>query len=210
MKLNIIIVDDHTVVRKGLKQILADEMMNVQTSEAGSAEELLQKIRNQKFDLVITDISMPGRSGIDLIKQLHIDYPDLPVLILSMHSETQYALRAITAGASGYLTKEMASHELVRAVRQILNGRKYISPMLAELLADNASGRKVGTSYQALSDREIEVLLRIARGRRVSEIAADLSLSINTINTYRARILEKLSLHNNAELTRYAIDNNLE
>lgn len=209
MKTQIIIADDHAVVRKGLKQILLDEMIDAHISEAGSAEQLLEMMRQQKFDLVVSDISMPGRSGIDLLKQLHIDYPTLPVLILSMHPETQYAVRALKAGAAGYLTKDTASEEFVKAVQQILNGRKYISPMLAELLADNVSGIITETSHEILSDREFEVLKLIAKGKSISEIGELLSVSVNTVSTYRSRTLEKMKLQTNADLTWYAIENKL-
>ncbi len=209
MKTQIIIADDHAVVRKGLKQILLDEMLDAQISEATSAEQLLEIMRQQKFDLVISDISMPGRSGIDLLKQLHIDYPSLPVLILSMHPEAQYAMRALKAGAAGYLTKDTASEELVKAVRQILNGRKYISPSLAELLAENVGGNINETSHDILSDREFEVMKLIATGKSISEIAEMLSISINTVSTYRSRVLEKMKLQTNADLTLYAVEHKL-
>lgn len=209
MKLQIIIADDHAIVRKGLKQILLDEMLDAQVSEASSAENLLEIMRQQKFDLVISDISMPGRSGIDLLKQLHIDYPSLPVLILSMHPETQYAMRALKAGAAGYLTKDTASEELVKAVQQILNGRKYISPSLAELLAENVGGNTTETSHEILSDREFEVMKMIAAGKSISEIAEALSISINTVSTYRSRVLEKMKLQTNANLTLYAVEHKL-
>ncbi len=209
MKLQIIIADDHAIVRKGLKQILLDEMLDAQVSEATSTENLLEIMRQQKFDLVISDISMPGRSGIDLLKQLHIDYPSLPVLILSMHPETQYAMRALKAGAAGYLTKDTASEELVKAVHQILNGRKYISPSLAELLAENVGGNTTETSHEILSDREFEVMKMIAAGKSISEIAEALSISINTVSTYRSRVLEKMKLQTNANLTLYAVEHKL-
>ncbi len=209
MPLQIIIADDHAVVRKGLKQILSDELLDAQISEATSAENLLEIIRKHKFDLVISDISMPGRSGIELLKQLRIDYPTLPVLILSMHPETQYAMRALKAGAAGYLTKDTASEELVKAVHQILNGRKYISPLLAELLAENITGSITETSHELLSDREFEVMKLIAAGKSISEIAETLSISINTVSTYRSRVLEKMKLQTNADLTLYAIEHKL-
>ena len=209
MELKIVITDDHAIVRKGLRQILADELLKAEISEAGSAEDLLEMLRTKKFDLVISDISMPGRSGIDLLKQLQIDYPELPVLILSMHPEAQYALRAIKSGAMGYLTKDCASDELVKAVRQILNGRKYISPSFAELLADNASGHVQQTPHETLSDREFEVFKLIASGKGLSDIADMLSVSVNTVSTYRSRIMEKMKLHTNADITVYAKDNKL-
>ena len=209
MKLQIIIADDHAVVRKGLKQILLDELIDAQISEATSAENLLEVMRQQKFDLAISDISMPGRSGIDLLKQLRINYPTLPVLILSMHPEAQYAMRAIKAGAAGYLTKDTASEELVKAVQQILNGRKYISPSLAELLAENLGGTATDTLHETLSDREFEVMKLIAAGKSISEIAETHSISINTVSTYRSRVLEKMKLQTNADLTLYAVEHKL-
>ncbi len=211
MKLKIIITDDHAVVRRGLKQILADEMMDAEVSEAVSAENLLEVLRKKKFDLIISDISMPGRSGIDLLKQLQLDHPHLPVLILSMHSETQYALRALKAGAKGYLTKDCAATELVTAVRQILSGRKYISPPVAELLAEQVV-RKVSDTplHETLSDREFEIFKLITQGKAPTDIALALSISVNTVSTYRSRLLQKLKLHSNSDIIYYAIEHELE
>jgi two-component system invasion response regulator UvrY len=205
----IILVDDHLVVRKGIKYILAEEMLGVEISEATSAEELLQQIRKEKFDLVITDISMQGRSGLDLVKQLKIEQPDLPVLILSMHPETQYAVRALKAGASGYLNKEAAPEELIKAIQKIKLGKKYISPALAELLAENVGGLAIESSHHLLSDREFEVFKQISVGKSLSEIAEMLILSVSTVSTYRSRILEKMNLQTNADLTQYAVEHKL-
>ena len=205
MKLKIIIADDHAVVRKGLKQILAEQMVHAQVSEVASAEEVLQAVRSEKFDLIISDISMQGRSGIELVKQLQIDKPEIPVLILSIHPEKQYALRALKAGAAGYLNKGSASEELAKAIKQIVQGKKYISPLLAEILADNVSGTTSVTSHEILSDREFEVLKLVAKGKGPSEIADYLSISVSTVSTYRSRVLEKMKLQNNADLTRYAM-----
>ena len=205
----IILVDDHMVVRKGIKYILTEELMNVQISEATSAEELLQQIRLEKFDLVITDISMSGRSGLELVKQLKIEHPTLPVLILSMHPETQYAIRALKAGAAGYLNKETAPDELIKAIQKIKLGKKYISPTLAELLAENVGGLALETPHTLLSDREFEVLKQISIGKSLSEIAEMLILSVSTVSTYRSRILEKMNLQTNADLIQYAIEHKL-
>jgi two-component system invasion response regulator UvrY len=209
MNLKTILIDDHEVVRKGLKQIIIDEFTQADILEAGSAEEAIKIIRKEKFDLVISDISMAGRSGIDLVKQLHEEFPSLPVLILSMHNENQYAMRVIKAGASGYLTKDSASLELIKAIKQILSGRKYISPVVAELLAESFSDSHAQSTHESLSDREFEVLKLIGSGKSVSEIGDELSLGVTTISTYRARILDKMKLQTNADLIRYVIENDL-
>ena len=211
MKLSILLVDDHQIVRRGLKQIVLDEFADAKIVEAGSAEEAIKLIRQEEFNLVISDISMPGgRSGIDLVKQVHEEYPSLAVLILSMHVENQYAIRALRAGASGYLTKASVCFELIKAIKQLLGGRKYISDAVAELLADNMMVKnKNKSSYELLSDRELEVMKLIGSGKSVSEISNELSLSINTISTYRARILEKMMMHSNADIMRYVIENQL-
>lgn len=209
MDLRIIIVDDHAVLRKGLKQIIWEEFTKAQINEASTAEDAMKIVRQQKFDLVISDISLPGRSGIDLLKQVREEFPFLPFLILSMHPEEQYAIRALKAGASGYITKDTASEELIKGIKKIISGKKYISSMLTDLLADNVSIDTKSLPHESLSDREFEVLKLIARGKSISEISAILSLSINTISTYRSRILEKTKLRNNAELIHYAIDHKL-
>lgn len=209
MSLTFVIVDDHSVVRRGLIQILKDEFMTVEVLEFGSAEDFLKARNKINPDLLISDISLPGRSGLDLLKQISVDSPDIPVLILSMHPEQQYALRAMKAGAKGYLTKESAAEELVIAVRKILDGKKFISASLAELVMDNLGQKEHQLPHELLSDREFEVLKLIATGKTVSEIAGILKLGVPTISTYRSRILEKLQVKNNAELTVYAINNQL-
>ena len=209
MKLKIIIADDHAVLRKGLKLIILEEFTNAQISEASTAEDALKAIRKEKFDLVISDISMPGRSGIDLLKQIREEFPFLPVLILSMHPEEHYAIRALKAGASGYVTKDTASEELAKAIRKIISGKKYISSSLADMLADNVSVDSALLPHELLSDREFEVLLLIASGKGISKIAETLSLSVNTISTYRSRLLEKMKLKSNADLIHYALEQNL-
>lgn len=209
MNTRILIADDHAIVRKGLYQILKDEFPQAFIEEASSANELLKKIKSDEWALVISDISMPDKNGIEVIKLVKADYPNLPFLILSMHPEDQYALRAIKAGAKGYLTKESAPDELVKAVKMILSGRKYISAQLAENLAGYFSLAINGDLHQNLSDREFEVLKQIAKGQAVSDIAESLTLSVQTISTYRARILDKMQLKNNAQITHYAIQNNL-
>jgi len=207
--INILIADDHSIVRKGLKQILAEEFSDANIAEVGNGSELVRKAREKKWDIVISDLSMPGRSGLEALKQLKEEFAKLPVLILSMHPEDQYAIRVLKAGASGYLSKDSASEELVNAVRMILGGRKYISPTVAEKLAENLGQDSTKAIHETLSDREYEVLKLIAKGKTVSDISEILSLSLTTISTYRTRILTKMNLHNNAELTYYAIENKL-
>jgi two-component system, NarL family, invasion response regulator UvrY len=207
--MKILIADDHAIVRKGLKQILLEEFPSAQIQDVADGHQLLKEIRKQKFDVVISDLSMPGLGGLDALKQLKEEFPKQPVLILSMHPEDQYAIRALRAGASGYLNKETAGDELVKAIRQITSGKRYISPSVAEKLAEHLDIDSSKALHESLSDREHEVLKQIASGKTVSEIASDLNLSVATISTYRARILEKMHMKNNAELTRYAIDHNI-
>lgn len=204
----ILIADDHTIVRKGLKQILTEGMRNVEFGESANASETLLLVK-KKFDLLILDLSMPGRSGLDLLKDVKVQSPKLPILVLSMYPEDQYALRVIKAGAMGYLTKDSAPEELVNAVTKILNGGRYISAALSDQLIDLVQRPQQGEGYEQLSDREFQVLKLIASGRTASEIADSLSLSVKTVSTYRSRILEKLHLTSNAELTRYAMQNKL-
>jgi two-component system invasion response regulator UvrY len=204
----ILIADDHTIVRKGLKQILTEGMRNVEFGESANASETLLLVK-KKFDLLILDLSMPGRSGLDLLKDVKVQSPKLPILVLSMYPEDQYALRVIKAGAMGYLTKDSAPEELVNAVTKILNGGRYISAALSDQLIDLVQRPQQGEGYEQLSDREFQVLKLIASGKTASEIADSLSLSVKTVSTYRSRILEKLHLSSNAELTRYAMQNKL-
>lgn len=208
--MKILIVDDHAVVRRGLQQILADAYEDIVSGEATSAEEALEQIRRDNWDIVILDISMPGRSGLDALKEIKKDHPDLPVLVLSIHPEDQFATRVLKAGASGYMTKETVPEELVDAINKVLAGGKYVSAALAEKLASDLEKRANGIPpHKRLSDREYEVLRMIASGLTISEIADKLSLSVKTISTYRARILEKMDLTSNADLVRYAITHEL-
>ena len=207
--MKILIADDHTIVRKGIKQILMEEFIEAVIEEVADGNEMLHKIRSEKFDIVISDISMPGRSGLESLKQVKEEFPKLPVLILSMHSEDQYAIRVLKAGASGYLTKDSAPEELVKAVKQILSTGRYISPAVADKLAENINQNSTEELHESLSDREFEVLKMIGSGKTVSEIAQILSLSVNTISTYRVRILEKTKLHSNSEVMHYVLENKL-
>ncbi|PYS47568.1 MAG: DNA-binding response regulator [Acidobacteria bacterium] len=207
--IKIVVVDDHAVVREGLKRIISENPGMAVTGEAGDGHEALKIIQNQPCDVVLLDITMPNRSGLDVLKQLHAESPRLPVLVLSMHSEDQYAVRVLRAGAAGYLTKESAPAKLVQAIRKVVRGGKYVSPTLAEKLVMDLETNAQKPPHELLSDREYQVLCMIASGKTVSEIGQDLNLSVKTISTYRVRILEKLSMKNNAELTRYAIKEGL-
>lgn len=207
--LRILIADDHTVVRKGLRQILLDEFPAALVEEVADAEELIQKVMTAKWDVVVSDLSMPGRSGLDALQQIKLSHPDLPVLILSIHPEEQYALRALKAGASGYLSKDTAPDELVKAVQKVLLGKKYISQSIAEKLANTFSSDAALHPHENLSDREFDVMKLLANGKSVSEIAEMLSLSVTTVSTYRARVMVKMDLKSNSDLTKYAIENDL-
>jgi len=207
--LKILIADDHPVFRRGLKQIIAETTDMVVADEATDGWEVLSKVRAGNYDVVLLDISMPGKTGIDVLSELKNERPGLRILMLSMHPEEQYAVRALKAGASGYLTKESAPDELVAAIRKVSTGGKYVSSSLAEKLASVVQGNAERLPHEALSDREYQVMCMIASGKTSKEIAGELSLSIKTISTYRSRILEKMKKRNNAELTRYAINNRL-
>jgi two-component system invasion response regulator UvrY len=207
--INILIADDHTIVRKGLKQILAETQDMVVAGEASNGFEVMEKVKNNHYDVLLLDISMPGKSGLDILRELKTESPKLPVLVLSMYPEEQYAVRVLRAGASGYLTKESAPDELVVALRKVAQGKKYVSPSLAEKLAVDLEVDASRPAHEMLSDREYQVLCMIASGKTVGEIAEKVSLSAKTISTYRARILEKMNMKNNAELTHYAIQNKL-
>lgn len=201
--MNFLIADDHTVVRKGLKLILREEFPDSWFDESVSGNETIEKARTNQYDVIILDITMPGRNGLEILKQIKAEAIKTPVLVLSMHPEDQYATRVLRAGAAGFLSKETAAEELVIAIRKILSGRKYITGMVAEkLLAEPAGAYK--SPHEMLSDREFEVMRFIASGKTVTEIAGILSVSTPTISTYRTRILEKMQLRNNAELTHYA------
>jgi len=207
--LNILLVDDHAVVRQGIKHILAEAYDQANFGETGSAADLRQFIEAENWDVVVLDLALPDGNGLETLKQLRLMRPKLPVLILSMFPEDQYALRAIKAGAAGYLNKESAPEELVRAIQKILQGGEYISDSLAEELVHYARGDEISPLHKALSDREYQVLCLIASGKEIREIAAELSLSPKTVSTYRARLLEKMSMMTNAELTNYAFRNGL-
>ena len=208
-KIKIIIADDHAIVREGLKQIVAEEKDMQVCGEAEDAFKLMDLLKDEKWSIVVLDINMPSKSGLEVLKDIKQLYPELPVLILSMFSEDQYGLRAIKAGASGYLKKVSAPTELVVAIRKIVSGRKYINPSLAEKLAENFGSVKNDFLHEKLSDREYQIMCNIALGKSAEEIAEELALSINTIYTYRNRILEKMSMKSNVELTQYVIQNKL-
>lgn len=206
--MNILIADDHAIVRKGLIQLLHEEYPFAEFSEAAHSNDVCKLSKSRIWDFILLDVSMPGRNGLEILKQLRADGIKAPVLMLSMHPEEQYALRALKAGASGFINKEIATEELISAVHKVLAGRKHISASLAEKLAEDLSGADK-PAYEKLSDREMQVCQLLAAGKQVSEIAQEISLSVNTISTYRSRVLEKLGLHNNADITRYAIEHHL-
>ena len=207
--LRILIADDHPVFRQGLRQILSDASDMVVTDEVSNGLEVLGRVRTGCCDVILLDISLPGRNGIDILKQLKKERPKLPVLMLTMHPEEQYAIRALKAGASGYLTKESTPDELITAIRKVSAGGKYVSSSLAETLAYELGRMDEKAPHETLSDREYQIMLLIASGKTVTEIAETLSLSIKTVSTYRSRILEKMRMKNSAELTYYAIKNQL-
>jgi two-component system, NarL family, invasion response regulator UvrY len=207
--IRILVADDHTIVREGLKQILGEVKDMTVRDEAGSSQEALAKIRAGDYDVLLLDISMPGRSGLEILKEIKLERPKLAVLILSMHAEEQYAVRALRAGAAGYLTKASAPDELIGAIRKVSCGRKYVSSSLAEKLADELDSDTKRPVHETLSDREYQVMLMLASGKSVKEIAAELCLSVKTISTYRARLMEKMNMKKNAELTLYAIQTHL-
>jgi DNA-binding NarL/FixJ family response regulator len=207
--IRVIIVDDHEIVRKGLIQIMAEVPDIEVKGEAGDANEALAQIRSGCCDVAVIDLTMPGKSGLDLLQELRREYPRLPVLVLSMHSEDEYAVRVIRAGASGFLTKRSAPKELIGAVRKVYQGGRYISTPVAEALASSIQAGGEGAPHEKLSDREFQVMRMIAAGRSLREIADDLSLSEKTIGTYRTRVLEKMGMKKNVELVRYVLLNNL-
>jgi len=204
--MRILIADDHALVRRGLREILTEEFPEAEVGEAETVPQTLQQIHSRQWDVVVLDITMPDGSGLDVLNDVKTTRPNLPVLVLSMHPEEQYALRALKAGAAGYLTKETATTELVAAVRKVLAGQKYVSAALAERLAADLSAGGEGPRHQALSDREYQVMLMIASGKSVSEVAEELSLSVKTVSTHRWHILKKMGMKTNADLTRYAME----
>jgi two-component system invasion response regulator UvrY len=207
--LKILLADDHAVVRHGVKQILDAAFPQSVFGEAQNGRELLALVRNEKWDIVVLDLTMQGGSGLDVLKQIKHDHPQLPVLILSMYPEEQYAVRAIKAGAAGYLNKEGAPEELVTALQKIFEGGQYISSSVADELVQHMRQADDRPLHEQLSDREYQVLCMIASGKEVKQISMDLSLSAKTISTYRARLLEKMNMQTNAELTHYAVQNGL-
>ena len=207
--LKILVADDHEVVRKGLVKVLAESLQPIEIHEASDGQEAVNKVRKGEYDLVVLDLKMPVKSGLDALKEIKQDKPKLPAIILSMHPEEQFAIRAMRAGASGYLTKECAGDELVLAIRKALRGEKYISGSLAQILADGLDVDQGKPLHEILSDREYQVMLMIASGKPVGAIAGELCLSVKTISSYRANILLKTRMKNNAEITHYAIRNKL-
>jgi two-component system invasion response regulator UvrY len=208
--IRILIADDHPFVRRGVKQVLTDEFPDVVIGEASTAQELLELAGKHRWNLVVLDLTMPGRGGLDALHELKAGRPDTPVLVLSMHPEDQFAVRVLRAGAAGYLTKESIPEELVQAVKKIMAGGKYIRPSVADLLAMQLQQVDADQPPHArLSDREFQVLGLIAQGKTVTHIAEELSLSVKSVSTYRARIVEKLHLKSTADLTRYALEHRL-
>lgn len=207
--INVLIADDHAIVREGLKQILADTGDIAVAGEAENGLEAIKLVRQGKGDVLLLDISLPDRNGIEVLKQVRKEIPDVVVLILTMHREDQYAIRSLKAGAAGYLNKQSAPAELVNAIRQVAGGRKYVSAALAQELANQINEEREVPPHETLSDREFQTLTMIASGKTVSDIAQELALSVKTISMYRSRLLQKMKLRHNAELTHYAIKNRL-
>lgn len=207
--IRILIADDHPIIRSGLRQIIADEFDMKVICEAENAEEMFLALKKEKPDIIVLDISMPGMSGIEALEILHRDFGKIPVLVLSGMPEEHYGLRIIKSGGSGYLHKESAPVELVKAIRQIINGNHYLSPSLSDQVINNLEKKDVKFPHQRLSNREFEVMCLIASGKSVTQIAETLFLSPKTVSTYRCRILEKMNMKNNSELTHYSIKNNL-
>ncbi|MBI5685040.1 MAG: response regulator transcription factor [Verrucomicrobia bacterium] len=207
--MKILLADDHEVVRRGLKQMLADEFGKTTFGEAATAAEALDRACKEKWDLLLLDINMPGRSGIDVLREIKAQRPKLPVLVLSMSPEEEYAVRALKKGAAGYLSKQTVSTELIAAVKKVIAGGRYITPSLAEKLAADLEKPAGAEAHDALSDRELQVMKLLATGRSVKEIAGELSLSEKTVFTYRGRLMEKLGLQSNVELARYALKQGL-
>lgn len=207
--IKILVADDHAILRRGLIHLLSEQADMTVVGEAQDAEELFALTCAQAWDIVILDVAMPGRSGLEILKELRSDFPMRPVLMLSAHSEDQYAIRTLKAGAAGYLSKDSIPEELVKAIRKAVAGGKYVSPMLAEKLAGSLGQETDRAPHETLSDREFQVFHRLASGKTVSAIAEEMTLSVKTVSTYRTRVLEKMQLQNNAELTLYAVQHGL-
>lgn len=207
--INVVIADDHSIVRRGFRQIIEETQDIRVVAEVADGPALLAWLRQGHCDIIVLDLSMPGQNGLELLGELRSLYPDLAILILSMHPEDQYAVRALKSGASGYMNKEHAAEFLAPALRKIASGGRYVSDTLAEMLAFNLGGDGAQAPHESLSNREFQVLVMLAQGKTASAIADDLSISVKTVSTYRARILEKLNLGSNAELVRYALEKSL-
>lgn len=208
--IKVIIADDHELMREGVKKIINQEPGMEIAGEASNSVELYERIEDTEFDILVLDISMPGKSGIEIMKELKVSKNKIKVIILTMHPEDRFALRALKAGALGYLTKETASEELVNAIRKVFNGGKFITEKVANILLDDYSSEDADLPiHHLLSDREFEVLVKIASGKKVNDISLELNISPATVNTYRARVMEKLGLKSNVEITRYALENNI-
>jgi DNA-binding NarL/FixJ family response regulator len=207
--IRILIADDHAIVRRGLKHIVSEQPDMTVAGEAENARQVFDLVRTDKWDVIVLDINMPGRSGLEVLKELRREHPRLPVLVLSVHPEDQYGVRVLKAGAAGYLTKDSAPDEVVQAIRKVHRGGKYVSASLAEVLAFELETETDRPRHESLSDREYQVMTMIASGKTVGEIGEELSLSVKTISTYRARVLGKMKMRTNAELTHYAIQNQL-
>jgi two-component system, NarL family, invasion response regulator UvrY len=207
--MRILIADDHAIVRRGLRDILLEEFPSATIDEVGDAEDLVKKVMKEEWSVVITDLSMPGRSGLEALQQISQDCPKLPVLVLSIYPEDQYAIRVLKAGAAGYLSKDSAPDELVNAIHRVLLGKKYITPSVAEKLASSIYYKSDKLPHEYLADREFEVFKMLATGKSVSIIAGILHLGVTTVSTYRARILAKMNMRTNADLTQYAIEHKL-
>ena len=207
--IRILIADDHTVVRKGLRQILAEEFTNAVIEDVSNADDLIKKVILEQWHVVISDLTMPGKSGLEALQEIKKINPALPVLILSIHPEEQYAIRVLKAGASGYLSKDTAPDELVNAVRRVMQGKKFITLSIAERIADSFNLDSEKLQHESLSDRELNVFKMIASGKSITEIAESLSLSVTTVSTYRSRIMGKMNMKNNASLTLYAIEHGM-
>ena len=207
--MKIIIADDHVMFREGIRDILLKASLISEVDEVSSGEELLGEILEKEFDLILLDIGLPGKRGLEVLKEIKSMRPDLPVIILSMYSEKRYAVKALKANASGYVTKDVSSEELLKAIQKVSEGRKYISENLAEEIADSFQTEESSLPHENLSEREMTVLIKIARGKKIKDIADELNIGSSSVSTYRTRIIEKLNLHSNADIIRFAIENKL-